>query len=109
MVTGNYQPHPTTLLFLPDPVLLQVPIRAWCPTFPKSFLETMTPVPWTLARSLYNLRVCSLTTYLILDPHTSTLPPLISIIVQSYRFSDPASTEKEIVQLFLRINGSVLR
>jgi hypothetical protein len=61
MVTGNYQPHLTTLLFLPDPVLL--PIRAWCPTFPKSFLETMTPVPWTLAQSLYNLRVCSLTTY----------------------------------------------
>jgi hypothetical protein len=33
MVTGNYQPHLTTLLFLP--------IRAWYP-FPKSFLETLT-------------------------------------------------------------------
>lgn len=35
MVTGNYQPHLTALLFLP--------IRAWCPTFPKSFLEILTP------------------------------------------------------------------
>jgi hypothetical protein len=41
MVTGNYQPHLTALLFLPDPVFL--PIRAWCPTFPKSFLEILTP------------------------------------------------------------------
>jgi hypothetical protein len=49
MVTGNYQPHLTTL-FLPDPIILTIRalVRA-CPTFPKSFLETVAPFPWTLA------------------------------------------------------------
>ena len=51
MVTGNYQPHLTTL-FLPDPILLTIRalVRA-CPTFPKSFLETVAPFPgpWPVA------------------------------------------------------------
>ncbi|KAF8494197.1 hypothetical protein F5888DRAFT_1891100 [Russula emetica] len=81
MVTGNYQPHPTTLPCLPDPALL--PIRAWFP----------------LSRSCFWKRADSVALDPGMDPpkpsaHPPGPPPLISITVHFYGFSDPASNEK---------------
>jgi hypothetical protein len=98
MVTGNYQPHLTTLPFLPDPALL-LPIRAW----------------FLLSRSRFWKRADSVALDPGMDPlkpscvyfhhplmtrsrvHPPEPPPLISmaaITVHIYGFSDPASNEK---------------
>jgi hypothetical protein len=109
MVTGNYQIHLTTLLFLPDPALL-LPIRGFS-SFPKAFLENNDSV--ALDPGIVTLKPsCVYLHHHPLPAYEYTPPPLIPIILHSYRFSYPASNEKGYHTTFcvcMCINGSVQR
>jgi hypothetical protein len=59
MVTGNYQPHLTTLPFLPDPALL-LPIRAWFPLSRTCFWKRADPVALDPGIGLSKTFVCVL-------------------------------------------------
>jgi hypothetical protein len=98
MVTGNYQPHLTTLPFLPDPALL-LPIRAWFPLSRSRFWKradsvALDPGMDPLKPSCVYFHHPLMTRSRVHPPEPPPLISMAAITVHIYGFSDPASNEK---------------